>query len=130
METRHRIHPLILAHAREMRHPQTLAEATLWRALRNRQTGLKFRRQHPIYRFIIDFYCAQAKLLIEIDGESHLEPMQAEYDKARTEYLEALGYKVIRFTNDDVRYNIHAVTSEILHTVENRIIELKSKKIS
>jgi very-short-patch-repair endonuclease len=128
MEAKHRIHPIILAHAREMRHPQTPAEATLWRALRNRQTGFKFRRQHPIYRFIIDFYCAEAKLLIEIDGESHREPGQAEYDKARTEYLEALGYLVIRFTNDDVRYNVHEVASQILRTVETRIVQLKDKK--
>ena len=128
METRHRIHPILLAHAREMRHPQTPAEASLWRALRNRKTGFKFRRQHPIYRFIIDFSCAEAKLLIEIDGESHLKPNQAEYDKARTEYLEALGYLLIRFTNDDVRYNIHEVASQILRTVETRIIQLKEKK--
>ncbi len=128
METRHRIHPIILARAREMRHVRTPAEATLWRALRNRQTGFKFRRQHPIYRFIIDFYCAEAKLLIEVDGESHLETDQAAYDNARTEYLEDFGYKVIRFTNNDVRYNIHAVASEILQIVESRIGELKSKK--
>jgi very-short-patch-repair endonuclease len=128
METRHRIHPIILARAREMRHLQTPAEATLWRALRNRQTRFKFRRQHPIYRFIIDFYCAEAKLLIEVDGESHLETDQEAYDNARTEYLEDLGYKVIRFTNNDVRYNIHAVASEILQIVETRIGELKSKK--
>ena len=128
METRHRIHPIILARAREMRHVQTPAEATLWHALRNRQTGFKFRRQHPIYRFIIDFYCAEAKLLIEVDGESHLETDPAAYDNARTEYLEDLGYKVIRFTNNDVRYNIHAVASEILEIVESRIGELMSKK--
>jgi very-short-patch-repair endonuclease len=114
MEPRHRIHPVILARAREMRRPQTPAEATLWRALRNRQTAFKFRRQHPIYRFIIDFYCAQAKLLIEVDGEWHLQPDQEEYDRARTEYLEELGYKVIRFTNDEVRHNLHAVAGEIL----------------
>jgi very-short-patch-repair endonuclease len=128
METRHRIHPIILARAREMRHPQTPAEATLWRVLRNRQTGSKFRRQHPIYRFIIDFYCAQAKLLIEVDGESHLEPEQLNYDSARTEYLENLGYKLIRFTNDDVRYNIQAVAASILQAVENRIAELKNER--
>jgi len=125
METRHRIHPVILARAREMRHPQTLAETTLWHMLRNRQTGFKFRRQHPIERFIVDFYCAEAKLLIEVDGESHLEPDQEEYDKARTEYLERLGYKVIRFTNNDVRYNINAVVDKILQTSETRITELK-----
>ena len=128
METRHRIHPIILARAREMRHVRTPAEATLWRALRNRQTGFKFRRQHPIYSFIIDFYSAEAKLLIEVDGESHLDTDLAIYDNARREYLEDLGYKVIRFTNNDVRYNFRAVASEILQIVEIRIGELKSKK--
>jgi very-short-patch-repair endonuclease len=111
-----------------MRQPQTPAEATLWRILRNQKLGFKFRRQHPIYRFIIDFYCAKAKLLIEIDGESHLERGQVEYDKARTEYLEELGYQVIRFTNDDVRYNMNVVVNEILRTIENRKPELKNRK--
>jgi leucyl-tRNA synthetase len=119
MKTLHRIHPVILQRAREMRHPQTPAEATLWRAVRGRNLIYKFRRQHPIDRFIIDFYCAQAKLCIELDGESHLEPGQMEYDKARTEYLEYLGYKVIRFTNNDVRYNIHAVVDAIVKEIEN-----------
>ena len=128
METRHRIHPSILEHAREMRRPLTPAEAILWRTLRNRQMGFKFRRQHPIDQFIIDFYCAQAKLVIEIDGESHFQQGQEEYDQARTKYLEELGYKVIRFTNDDVRYNIDAVAGAILETVENRIAGLKEKK--
>jgi len=121
MEKRHRIHPTIRQFARELRQPQTLAEATLWRHLRNRNLKYKFRRQHPIDFFIIDFYCAEAKLLIEIDGESHLEKEQQEYDQARTEYLEALEYKVIRFTNNDVRYNIHAVATTIMEEVENRI---------
>ena len=127
METRHRIHPIILAHAREMRHPQTPAEATVWSALRNRRCGYKFRRQHPVAMFIADFYCAIAKLLIEIDGDSHFEADQPEYDKARTEYLEELGYRVIRFTNNDVRYNINAVVDDILRTIECRILELKQE---
>lgn len=124
-ETRHRINPIILARARELRRPLTPAEAALWRALRNRQNGFKFRRQHPIHKFIIDFYCAEAKLLIEVDGASHPEPSQKEYDNARTEFLEGLGYKLIRFTNNDVLYNINAVIVEILRTVENRITILK-----
>jgi very-short-patch-repair endonuclease len=128
MEKRHRIHPLILAHAREMRHPQTPAEAALWRSLRNRQFRYKFRRQHPIDRFIPDFYCAEAKLLIEVDGASHLEPAQIEYDQLRTEYLEELGYKVIRFTNDEVKFNIVGVIGEILKMVESRVVARKSKK--
>jgi very-short-patch-repair endonuclease len=78
-----------------------------------------------ISSLIIDFYCAEAKLLIEIDGPSHLEKEQEEYDKARSEYLETLGYKVIRFTNNDVRYNINAVITAILEEVEKRITEPK-----
>ncbi len=119
METRHRIYPPLLERAREMRHPQTPAEATLWRALRNRNLKYKFRRQHPIGHFIIDFYCAQAKLCIEVDGASHLEPEQVKYDKARTDFLEGLGYKMIRFANNDVRYNINAVVDEIVRTIES-----------
>jgi very-short-patch-repair endonuclease len=121
MEKRHRIHPTIRQFARELRQPQTPAEATLWRHLRNRNLIFKFRRQHPIDFFIIDFYCAEAKLLIEIDGESHLAKEQMEYDQARTEHLEELGYKVIRFTNNDVRYNINEVVSEIIRVVEKRL---------
>ncbi len=124
MEKRHRIHPTIRQFARELRQPQTPAEATLWRHLRNRNLQYKFRRQHPIDFFIIDFYCAEAKLLIEIDGASHLVKEQIEYDKARTEYLEDLGYKVIRFTNDDVRYTINEVVSEIIRVVQKRIEEM------
>jgi very-short-patch-repair endonuclease len=69
----------------------------------------------------IDFYCAQAKLCIEIDGESHLEAEQMEYDAARTEYLEYLGYKVIRFTNNDIRYTLNAVAAEIVRVIESRL---------
>ena len=116
MEKRHRIHPVITQFAQEMRQPQTPAEATLWRHLRNRNLEYKFRRHHAIEFFIIDFYCAEVKLCIEIDGESHLSKEQQEYDTARTEYLESLGRKVIRFTNNDVRYNIHAVVQSIIDT--------------
>ena len=121
MTHRHRIYPPILLKAREMRHPQTPAEATLWQALRNRNLKFKFRRQHPIDRFIVDFYCPQAKLCIEVDGATHLEPAQAEYDAARTAFLEEIGYKVVRFTNDEVRYNINPVIDEIIRAVETSI---------
>jgi len=118
MQKRHRIYPSILERAREMRHDQTPAEATLWRALRNRNLNYKFRRQHPIDKFIIDFYCAQAKLCVELDGDTHYELPQQEYDLARTAYLEALGYKVIRFSNQDVRYNLQSVVDEIVRTIK------------
>ncbi len=123
MEKRHRIHPVIRQFARELRQPQTPAEATLWKYLRNRNLEYKFRRQHTIDFFIIDFYCAQVKLCIEIDGGTHLAKEQQEYDKARTEYLESLGRKVIRFTNNDVRFNIHAVVQQIIDSCN----ELKTR---
>ena len=129
MEKRHRIHPVILDRARELRHPQTPAETTLWRALRNRQTGLKFRRQHAVDRFIIDFYGAQSKQLIEVDGDSHRDPGQRDYDNARTEYLEEQGYKVIRFTNHDVRYKLDSVVNEILKISRSRIAKFEGKKV-
>jgi very-short-patch-repair endonuclease len=92
--------------------------------LRNRNLEYKFRRQHPIESFIVDFYCAEAKLLIEVDGETHFQKTQIEYDQARTEHLERLGYKVIRFTNDDIRYNINIVISKIIEEVKTRVKDL------
>jgi ATP-dependent DNA helicase RecQ len=89
-EPRHRIHPAIRQFARELRQPQTPAEATLWRKIRNRSIGYKFRRQHEIEFFIIDFYCAEVKLCIEIDGDTHLTKEQQENDAARTVHLESL----------------------------------------
>ncbi len=111
-----------------MRQPQTPAEATLWRALRGRNLGYKFRRQHPIERFIIDFYCAQAKLCIEIDGASHGDPEQVAYDIVRTAYLEELGYRVIRFTNEDVRYHLNAVVAEIIRAIESSTTPLPGRE--
>jgi very-short-patch-repair endonuclease len=125
MENRHRIHPAILKRSRELRHPQTPAETTLWRLLRDRKLGYKFRRQHPIDRFIVDFYCAEARLCTEIDGASHLDPDQAEYDAARTAYLIELGYHVIRFTNKDVCYNVRSVVEEITRSMKDQTNSLK-----
>ena len=88
--------PAILRLARDHRHPLTPAEARLWARVRNHGLGFKIRRQHPIWRFIADFYCTEAKLVIEIDGDSHTEPDQEEYDSARTVWLEERGHKVIR----------------------------------
>ena len=111
-ETLHHVHPAILARARELRRPQTPVEAQLWAHLRNRQwAGLKFRRQYPIDRFIVDFYCAAARLIVEVDGESHAA--QVEYDAARTTWLEAAGYRVLRVTNADVRESLEGVLLRI-----------------
>lgn len=112
-----RIHPEIRHRARELRRPQTPAEQSLWACLRNEQLdGIKFRRQHPIGYYIVDFYCAQAKLVIEIDGDSHAE--QVEYDLERTAWLENQGYRVIRYTNRDIKEILPAVLEGILEEVK------------
>jgi very-short-patch-repair endonuclease len=103
------IYPPILQRARDMRHPLTPAEAKVWARVRNNQLGFKVRRQHPIDRFIADFYVASARLVIEIDGDSHASPDQADYDAARTEWLCQRGYRVIRFTNEDVHRRLDGV---------------------
>ena len=109
-----RVHPAILARARELRCPMTPQEAKLWSRLRRKQLhGIKFRRQHPMGRFILDFFCYQHKLVIEIDGGHHAEPEQQAYDQARTEWLEARGLRVVRFTNRDIDTNIDGVLNEI-----------------
>jgi leucyl-tRNA synthetase len=77
-EKLHRIHPDILQNARDLRHPLTPAEKKIWRAVRDGQLSFKIRRQHPVGRYIADFYCAEARLVIEIDGESHLVRQRGE----------------------------------------------------
>jgi very-short-patch-repair endonuclease len=99
--------------AREMRRKPTEAENSLWQCLRNRQLlGFRFRRQHSIDRFIVDFYCAKARLVIEVDGEVH--QYRAEEDLIRQEYLESYGLKIIRFSNDAVLNNVNEVVKQIL----------------
>lgn len=115
-EKRHRIHPVMLQRSRDLRHPLTPAEAKVWARVRNRQLGFKIRRQHPVGRFITDFACPETKLIIEIDGATHTAPDQVEYDLARTAWLEAQGYQVIRFTNTEVHQQLEAVVETIRQT--------------
>jgi very-short-patch-repair endonuclease len=89
--------PVVEQAARDMRRAPTAAEEKLWGALRGNQVaGLKFRRQHPVGRFVLDFYCPACKLVVEVDGDVHDE--QQERDAARTRVLEAYGYCVLRFS--------------------------------
>ena len=104
----------IKARAKELRQPLTPTEQKLWQRLSNRQLyGLKFRRQHPVYRFILDFYCYEHRLVVEIDGDSHAETAQQARDEVRTEWLEAHGYRVIRFTDREVEHNIDGALVDI-----------------
>jgi very-short-patch-repair endonuclease len=112
-DSRKRFHPRILANAREMRAQPAPAEHQLWQRLRNRQLdGLKFRRQKPVGRYVSDFICHECKLIIELDGPSHDEREQ--YDEVRTMELERQGYRVIRFTNEDIHRSIEDILRTIL----------------
>jgi very-short-patch-repair endonuclease len=90
----------------------TPAEKALWQALRRKELGgRKFRRQHPLGPFIVDFYCVQSRLAIELDGPVH--DAQIEPDEARTAYLTELGYRVLRFRNEDVLERLETVLQAI-----------------
>ena len=96
---------------RDLRNNPTREEDALWQQIRNSKLGYKFRRQHSIGNFIADFYCPAKKLIIEIDGGQHLD--KKEYDRERSDYLESLGFKVIRFWNDEINSEINEVIEKI-----------------
>jgi len=107
-------------YGRELRQSSTKAETILWEYLRNRKLeGLKFGRQHPIDKFVADFYCHEKKLVVELDGAVHDDKMNAQYDEARTYELKGSGIKVIRFRNSEVENNISFVLNEIGKATEN-----------
>jgi very-short-patch-repair endonuclease len=103
--------------AKKLRKAQTPTEKMLWKALKGgKLAGLKFRRQHPVGNFILDFYCPAYKLAIEVDGEIH--QTQMDYDAARTTQLEAHGYTVIRFSNEAVMQDVEKILTKILQAVD------------
>ena len=100
---------------KQLRKKLTPAEAFLWTHLKSRQLENKrFTKQHSIGHYIVDFYCASEKLVIELDGEVHNNPKAEEYDNKRTLYLESKGFKVIRFENKMVFDYLPSVLQEIL----------------
>ena len=103
--------------AKNNKKEQTEAENALWQLLRSHSLGEKFRRQHVIGDYIADFVCLACELVIEIDGGYHQEKKQQEIDKIRTEYLESLGFRVIRFTNEEVLQDIECVKKQILNAM-------------
>ncbi|MFP4023037.1 MAG: endonuclease domain-containing protein [Thiohalospira sp.] len=107
--------PEIFETAKVLRNHMTDSEKLLWEKLKDNQlNGIKFRRQHPISQFIVDFYCHQKKLVIELDGSIHQKNAQQERDKGRQFMLEELGLTVIRFKNEEIKKDISNVISKIL----------------
>ncbi len=94
---------------RELRREMTPTEKRLWARLRNNQLGWKFRRQHSIGPFIADFYCREAQLVIEIDGDTHFTPEAQAYDAERDAYMRSLGLEVLRFTTVEIHQQLDAV---------------------
>ncbi|MCJ2080692.1 endonuclease domain-containing protein [Methylobacterium sp. J-090] len=110
-----------MSRATFLRHTTTAAEAKLWRALRGtRLNGWKFRRQHPIDRYIVDFVCLTAKLVVEVDGATHGSPAALDRDAERTHVLEAASFQVIRIGNVDIRENLDGVLESILAAMHLR----------
>ena len=102
---------------KKLRNDSTPAEIFLWKHLKQKQlNGRKFRRQHSIGNYIVDFYCPEERLVVELDGEPHFDKETKKYDKARTLYLNGLNIKVIRFEN-----------LEILHALENVLNKISSE---
>lgn len=104
---------------RALRSDSTNAEKILWSHLRNSYLGLKFRRQHGIGEYIVDFYCPAKRLVIEVDGDSHFDDAQIQYDKLRTEYFNKLKIDIIRFTNLDIYHDMERVSEVIKNYASN-----------
>lgn len=99
-----------------LRKNTTMAEKVLWKKLKDRNLfHVKFRRQHPIERYIVDFYCHELKLVIEVDGEIHGHREHCEYDMSRQSALENLGLTVIRFSNHEIIFEMATVLNRIHH---------------
>ena len=106
-----------IARARALRREATFPERLLWGRLRGgRLNGWKFRRQHPVGPYIVDFYCHEVGLVVELDGRSH--DGRVRQDRERTRWLEQHGLRVIRFTNDDVICDVGRVAEAILREIE------------
>jgi very-short-patch-repair endonuclease len=116
----------LFENARELCKRETEAEKILWNALRSRRCeGLKFRRQHPVQQFILDFYCHEYLLGIEVDGSVHENEDAKDYDLNRTAELNNLGISIIRFNNEEALHNL----TEVLQKIKFEVKLLKSKAI-
>jgi very-short-patch-repair endonuclease len=117
--------PIVFQRAKELRERETESEQLLWEELKGKKLGgYKFRRQHPVMKYVLDFYCHQCKLAVELDGEYHDTMEQKELDKLRTKHMNDFGIEVIRFSNGAVERNIEKVKNEILEVIKTKMQEL------
>lgn len=109
---------LLKANARNYRKNPTEAESCLWHYLSKDELGVRFRRQHVVGNFIVDFACLKKKLIIEVDGGYHFEEEQQISDEARTAIFEDMGFRVIRFTNEEVLFDTENTILRIKDTIK------------
>ncbi|MBU1102309.1 endonuclease domain-containing protein [Patescibacteria group bacterium] len=98
---------------RKLRKSSTPQEIILWSKIKNSNLGYKFRRQHSIGKYIVDFYCAKKKLIIEVDGSQHIEK-QKEYDLKKDLFFQKLGFRVLRFMDNEINNNLEGVLMKII----------------
>lgn len=109
---------------KNLRNNATTAERMLWKQIRNEQLGVKFRRQYNIGNFIVDFFCHEFRLIIEVDGWIHGEEGYEQRDKKRQMYLEGMGNIVLRYRNEQIKFEIDAVIQDIV----NQLTKLQLSK--
>lgn len=120
-----KISPEMRERAKQLRREMTPAEKILWKELRtNKLNGLHFRRQQIVFGYFADFYCHQHALIVEVDGEIH--EIQEEYDKEREEYLMTVGFRIIRFKNEEIFNELKSVLKKILEECKNPIPSARS----
>ena len=109
--------PQLNTFRKTLRNNMPQPERKLWFYIRRKQLGVKFRRQHSIEKYIIDFFCCELKLAIELDGNSHFSEQAQAYDHQRTQDLNKLGIRVLRFTNNEVNHNVEEVLARIMDSI-------------
>ncbi|MCM4170963.1 DUF559 domain-containing protein [Arenibacter sp. TNZ] len=111
--------PDLVPFAKKLRNNMTMGEISLWRELKNKKLGVRFSRQIPIDNYIVDFYCKELQLALEVDGSVHFIEGQQEKDTIRQNRLEYLGVRFIRFSDSDVKNNLNGVLEEIKKIILN-----------
>ena len=109
--------------SQRLRSESTLSEVLLWNEIKNKKLGVQFLRQKPIGNYIVDFYCARLRLIIEIDGSSH--DFKQDYDSFRYEYFKTIGLTVIKFTDIEIKRNLEAVLRSLNEKISEMIPPLK-----
>lgn len=112
---------VLFERAKQMRNNMTYSERRLWERLSNNKLNVRFKPQHPLFLFIVDFYCHKAKLVIEVDGDVHFNDEKQTKDTERSQQIEALGIMIMRFTNEEIFKDLNSVVGKIRSALDRRL---------